>query len=657
VLRAKTLFRALQRRARHERAAPPPAREPEPPLERREEVGAALRHLDEDDRRIVVLRYLHDLEYGEVARILGLTPQACRLRVHRAMEKLRESLGPAAPALVGAMALLEGARPAHALAEGALHAKATVPLGGLLLMGTTLKVTLVAGAAVVALSAALLVREGRRSPGRAAEGRAQRPVAALEDRDAPGAAPPGHPHASTAGTAAPLAETVPAAEREEYAQMREALSVFREGRRVTAEAQRLVREITGSEPDEGDALRPDPTTRLHVMELVARYRSLPPGPERLATLRAIVEAHGGYLEATGDAGLLPFLEDVIANSPVPEEREAAVPVSPAALDLLLRQRHHADARVRAAAVYALAAIDDPGARGAVLDALRDAEGRVRWVAALQVEFAEGGGGAEALLDGLAQETHPLALDARVRALRALDPDDGERRIEAALAGAPPPALLPEAPAADAPRPAQEPRPDPLTREHLDRVRLEYMALPPGRERLQILERFCHAHRSYLDRTRDEAFLGFLDEVVAGSPSEEERRAVVLSFPGTSAALARLVAWAESPHADVRAAAGRALAAVPDADGRAAAALWRLVEDPVPSVRRQAALAYGAGARVDVERLLKRLAAETDESAAYALVHGIVKHGGRARVEEVAAASPLREWIAYVLARMDGDPSK
>ena len=49
----------------------------------------ALNRLGRKDRLALVLRYYLDLPTDEVARTLGVTPVAARVRVHRALAKLK----------------------------------------------------------------------------------------------------------------------------------------------------------------------------------------------------------------------------------------------------------------------------------------------------------------------------------------------------------------------------------------------------------------------------------------------------------------------------------------------------------------------------------------------------------------------------------------
>ena len=52
----------------------------------------ALAELPEGQRQAVALRFAGDLEYDAVADALGTTPQAARVRVHRALAALRQRL-------------------------------------------------------------------------------------------------------------------------------------------------------------------------------------------------------------------------------------------------------------------------------------------------------------------------------------------------------------------------------------------------------------------------------------------------------------------------------------------------------------------------------------------------------------------------------------
>lgn len=97
---ARNVFRDDLRRHRHETpldeetAAAQPS--PEPPLLDRlqhdSEVALlerALHALPESKREVLILSRFHDLKYADVARILGCTVGAVKVRVHRALNDLR----------------------------------------------------------------------------------------------------------------------------------------------------------------------------------------------------------------------------------------------------------------------------------------------------------------------------------------------------------------------------------------------------------------------------------------------------------------------------------------------------------------------------------------------------------------------------------------
>jgi len=61
-------------------------------------VQDAIGHLPGGQRDVVLMHYIDDLSCEEIARLLGTTPGAVRVRLHRARAQLRRELAPLAPA-------------------------------------------------------------------------------------------------------------------------------------------------------------------------------------------------------------------------------------------------------------------------------------------------------------------------------------------------------------------------------------------------------------------------------------------------------------------------------------------------------------------------------------------------------------------------------
>jgi RNA polymerase sigma-70 factor (ECF subfamily) len=61
--------------------------------EKRQRVRALLDQLADRDREVLVLRFLERLSTTETAEVLGISPVAVRLRLMRALERLRQNLG------------------------------------------------------------------------------------------------------------------------------------------------------------------------------------------------------------------------------------------------------------------------------------------------------------------------------------------------------------------------------------------------------------------------------------------------------------------------------------------------------------------------------------------------------------------------------------
>lgn len=101
---ARMFFRGRRRREGHEAMAPIRIASESPRIESRDEVERALAELDLSARRVVELRYFDDLEYREIAFVEGGSALGARLRVHRALKRLRARLGHGAALSIAALA-------------------------------------------------------------------------------------------------------------------------------------------------------------------------------------------------------------------------------------------------------------------------------------------------------------------------------------------------------------------------------------------------------------------------------------------------------------------------------------------------------------------------------------------------------------------------
>jgi HEAT repeat protein len=355
---------------------------------------------------------------------------------------------------------------------------------------------------------------------------------------------------------------------------------------------------------------------------------------------------------------------VIRTSPIEAERELAVPDADArTLDLLLRLADHPDPGVRAAVVRSLAASDDARGVAAVARGLEDEASGVRWTAAIEIECLADPAHLPALLDRVARETHPLAADSMVRAISALDPEGGVRRVEEAVARAPATVRAVVLAAVAAPvidvaedvpvAPAQAAGPDEGTRAYLDRLVAEYRSLPAGQERLAVLEKLAKAHADYLHRSGDASLLAFLAGIARTSPVEDERVAAVRSFSRTDdrRVVDLLMELKQDADAPVRCAVAAALAWTQGQEAdRARQALLELLGDPAASVRRTVAMFVHTplGDPGNVPRLLSGLRSETDLLAAYAMIDAVLRldpEAGAARVDAARSeASPSTQAV-------------
>jgi RNA polymerase sigma-70 factor (ECF subfamily) len=90
------VMRAQGRRRRPELPpglSPPAPPSPQEALERREDLGKVIRAiaaLDPDYRAPLVLRLRHGFEQDQIARLLGLSVEHVRVRLHRAVRQIRD---------------------------------------------------------------------------------------------------------------------------------------------------------------------------------------------------------------------------------------------------------------------------------------------------------------------------------------------------------------------------------------------------------------------------------------------------------------------------------------------------------------------------------------------------------------------------------------
>ncbi len=114
----------------------------------------ALDRLKPDDREAILLRFVQEQSLAEVGSNLGISENTARMRVTRALEKIREHLGKAGIAVtVGALALLLEEHSAHA-APNSLVQRLSQMSGASQTSGQSLKISKAVGSAAWRLFAA-----------------------------------------------------------------------------------------------------------------------------------------------------------------------------------------------------------------------------------------------------------------------------------------------------------------------------------------------------------------------------------------------------------------------------------------------------------------------------------------------------------------------
>lgn len=96
-------LRGKQRHVQIDEAVRDPKPDPHAQAEQASEIGAAfagMQRLSETDRTALLLRAVHEMPYDEIARTLGISVTAAKVRVHRARKALlglREDRGGGGP--------------------------------------------------------------------------------------------------------------------------------------------------------------------------------------------------------------------------------------------------------------------------------------------------------------------------------------------------------------------------------------------------------------------------------------------------------------------------------------------------------------------------------------------------------------------------------
>ena len=152
-LRTLTVCRGLRRRRGHEtRAAALPRRTPEAGAgDLRHVMEAALTALPERDRTVLLMRFLYDMEYAQIATALGCTARTCRVRVHRALARLRGRIGTDGREWLALLPMASVPRGFNASVATASSPAAASLAGGLLAMEVTKTVGVVVATAAVTL--------------------------------------------------------------------------------------------------------------------------------------------------------------------------------------------------------------------------------------------------------------------------------------------------------------------------------------------------------------------------------------------------------------------------------------------------------------------------------------------------------------------------
>ena len=164
-LRALSHRRSEARRKRRERRAGRHGRAPAPTTEGdvRRDVERAIAALDAADREVLLLRFLYDYDYRAIAHVLGASDNACRIRVHRALGRLRGHLGDRAPTMLALLPVAQAPLSSVWIATATKAAAAGVGSGliGGLVMASSSKLVAAAVAGAIATGGLFLATGAR----------------------------------------------------------------------------------------------------------------------------------------------------------------------------------------------------------------------------------------------------------------------------------------------------------------------------------------------------------------------------------------------------------------------------------------------------------------------------------------------------------------
>ncbi len=410
--------------------------------------------------------------------------------------------------------------------------------------------------------------------------------------------------------------------------------------------------------------RDDPLTLRYLQTLLESLHKMDAGPVRQELAFVLLFAHTDYVARTDDASLVETTARLVDTTSDPIEKAAIVQ---SLAGLLHRQADgcrerfakHADPLVRAAVVpllkiEALAAfMRDPDPRlrrSAAIGIQYYSEHHPRGRSPVHVRF-------KTVLINIAEETDPLAMDARVRAARSINGKHGMARLNRALKRAPKAIrnlakkqiVLPK-PEMRSPTLQYD---DPITKRYIMALWKAWRDEPEGMDRRKLLLRHHSAHSGYVRRTHDRGMIESVAQAIERNEYESERLLMVLLYARLdTASIDTLIKWAENASEGLRADAAIALGKVNGEEmPRAQRVIATLLQDSSPSVRQRAANAIRMDA---VEQLLEALSNETDFITALAQVKAILARDprrGRKRIKKLRAHArqPQRELIDRVFA--------